>query len=67
MNIETIYENRSRSANLTDEELRYAVPFFRKLADDLSACGPIFKLAYREANDVFFTLKGHANTPGLNI
>lgn len=65
MNIKNVYEKQYSGGNIMDDELLCAIPFFRRLADDLSACGPVFTLAFREANNTYHTLKSYADAREL--
>ena len=57
-NPRTIYEKYIKGDALTNKELEVGVEFYKDLADKLIQCGPIFRLAYKEANTVFINLAG---------
>ncbi len=59
MNPKLIYENYIDGTPISDTNLIEAVEFFKKLADDLCKCGPVFKLAFKEANYTYLALSDY--------
>lgn len=53
-----IYAKTIRGDALNDIDLAAGVKFWRDLADKLAGCGPVFKLAWKEANSMADTLEG---------
>jgi hypothetical protein len=49
LNAATVYENLTSGASMTDEEVRYGVTYFSRLATTLAEAGPVFHLAFAEA------------------
>ena len=54
--ISSIYENFCKGNPLSDDEIRVAIPYFKDIADKLVRCGPVFRLAFEEANRVYMTM-----------
>ena len=44
-----VYEKLVNGAKLTDEDIEIGRTHFRATADHLRLCGPVFRLAWREA------------------
>ena len=54
--IRQIYDTFCIGDPMSDEDLKVAIPYFKSLADKLGNCGPVFRLAYTEANRVYLTM-----------
>lgn len=54
--IKTIYQRLTDGDGLTDTEVNRGAAFFKRLSADLSAAGPIFRIAFLEANRVYLKL-----------
>lgn len=55
----TIYEKYLNGDKLSNEEVIYGAEFYRVLADTLIKCGPVFRLACKEACSVYIGLDGY--------
>ena len=53
-----IYEKYINGDSLTDAEVSYGAAFYGDLADGLILCGPTFRLAFKEAAQVYDALEG---------
>lgn len=62
-----IYTKQRNGDPLTNKEVLEGLIFFKDLADRLMKCGPIFHLAFTEANHTYFTLRGYAEARNLSI
>jgi hypothetical protein len=51
-----IYEKWVDGDSLSNAELKYGIEFYEELSRKLSACGPAFRLAFKEANQVYLGL-----------
>lgn len=51
-----IYDKVVSGEAITDAEIDFGRVFYRDLADNLSKCGPVFKLAAQEANRIYMAL-----------
>ncbi len=70
MNIDTpfvVYSKLVNGDHIDDESLIQGILFFQDLADKLIQCGPVFRLAYREAANSYRTLRDYAGARDLNI
>lgn len=47
-----VYEKYVKGDSLTDQDVSFGRTFYRELAAKLGACGPVFHLAWCEANRV---------------
>lgn len=56
----TVYEKFLAGDSIGNSELTEAVSFFKALATDLSVLGPVFRLAFLEANRTYLALDGFA-------
>lgn len=55
----TIYEKYVSGEPLTLNEVDYGIDFYKELANRLMHCGPTFRLAFKEANQVYLTLQSY--------
>jgi hypothetical protein len=62
----TIYEKYIKGEPLTLNELEHGMYFYQDLADRLVHCGPTFRLAFKEANQVYLTLKSYKDARERN-
>lgn len=58
--IKEIYNIKYDGGHLTNEELLFGIEFFRDLSNKLRQLGPVFRLAYQEANDTYIKYYGYA-------
>ncbi len=65
--MKNIYEAHYNGDSITDEELLRAIPFFKRLANDLRQVGPTFHLAFKEANNTYYIFRDYAFARDLNI
>ncbi|RWZ87274.1 MAG: hypothetical protein EO766_12175 [Hydrotalea sp. AMD] len=56
MNPRQLYEDFIHGNSIEDNDLLEGIRFFKKLANDLCKCGPVFKLAFKETNSVYIRL-----------
>ena len=56
--IEYVYDKYQNSDKLSDAELAYGLTYFKDVADKLAVMGPVFWLAFIEANRVYLSLDG---------
>lgn len=52
--------------HLSDAEVLEGAKHFRRVADMLVTCGPVFELAFKEANAIAMRLNNFAEARGLN-
>ena len=55
-----VYEQFRSGDSIENGDLNEALRFFKSLVDDLSVMGPVFQLAFFEANRTFLALDGFA-------
>lgn len=65
--IQQIYNKKIEGDPITDVEVIDGIKFFKKLADQLVICGPVFRLAFKEANDTYLTLLSYAHARQLKV
>jgi len=65
--IKEIYNKKVEGDPITDEDVLKGLCFFKQLAKDLVLCGPVFRLAFKEANDTYNTFYSYAVARNLNI
>lgn len=65
--IKEIYNKKTDGGNITNAELLIGIKFFDDLSRKLFQCGPVFRLAAKEANDVYHTFYSYAVARGLDI
>ena len=58
-NAKKIYQKYINGDAFTDDELSEGITFFKDLADKLVFAGPVFALAFKEANTVYIALEGY--------
>lgn len=63
--IKDIYEAYRDGNNVTNVEVIRGYTFFRRLADDLVYAGPVFNLAFKEANMVAAAFEQFGHARGL--
>ena len=66
ISIKEIYNKKVEGGRITNEELLEGIKFFKDLSDKLFKCGPVFRLAAKEANDTYFTFYSYAIARGLD-
>ena len=52
-----IYQKCIQAEYLSDAEVFFGVDYFKDLADKLVKCGPVFSLAFVEANRIYMRLE----------
>jgi hypothetical protein len=62
-----IYEKKCEGGHISNSEILKGIVFFKDLSSKLAVCGPVFKLAFKEANNTYDTLYGYAVARGLKI
>jgi hypothetical protein len=65
INPKTILKKLSSGDALTNGEVLFGMVFFKDLADQLFACGPVFLLAAKEANRAWMDLESFARARGI--
>lgn len=55
-----VYEQFLSGDSIGNDDLNEALRFFKSLAADLSVMGPVFRLAFLEANRTYMSLDGFA-------
>lgn len=60
-----IYHKYINGCKLTDNELKTAVPFWKKLSEDLFDCGPVFRLSANEAQHFYRAIEAFSNARQL--
>ena len=56
--ITKIYNKYINGDTMTNAEIDYGLTYFKDVADSLSCMGPVFRLAFVEANRVAMGLEG---------
>lgn len=51
-----IYEKYIKGDILTDEEVSAGISIFKAASDSCIKCGPVFSLAFKEANSVYMRM-----------
>lgn len=54
-----VYEQVKNGDSITTDDLIEAMNFFKSLSDDLMKLGPVFRLAFIEANETYMILSGY--------
>lgn len=60
MNPKLVYQSYVEGTTITDSDLLEAIEFFYELSNQLVKCGPVFKLAFKEANYTYLALEDYA-------
>ena len=66
-NINQIHDAKVEGHRLTDGEVLKGMVFFKDLSDMLAKCGPVFRLAFKEANDTYNVFYDYAKARKLDI
>lgn len=61
-----VYDQYKQGDSIKTEELNEALSFFKSVADSLVVLGPVFHLAFVEANQTYMALNGFAKARADN-
>ncbi len=67
MSPKQIYNHYQDGILIPNKDLITGIIFYKDLSDNLIKCGPVFSLAFREANQVYLTLRSYADSRKLLI
>jgi hypothetical protein len=62
-----VYIANCEGGRISDKDVVRGVFFFKDLSDKLARCGPVFKLAFKEANNTYNTLHSYAVARNLDM
>lgn len=60
-----VYEQVKNGDSIDTTDLIHAMHWFKNTRDSLIVLGPVFRLAYIEANEIYMVLNGYLNARAL--
>jgi hypothetical protein len=63
----SVYTKKCEGGRISDADVMQGIVFFKELADNLVKCGPVFRLAFKEANDTYNTLHTIAVARNIDV